>query len=214
MLDGPRIELEAAALGRDRNAQGVAREEQLGRAVLGLDRLAGPAGLARPVNLQHALPRREVARRRHFLDERLDVRAEELEAAVAGLADQVKVTRMAVRVLEAKTALAEIDLARDAGIDHPLQGAVDRGAADPLILAADEIDEVVGGEVAFLAQEDVDDEVALAGTLAPGRAQALDKSSGSRFHRRRIAVVQDRTRARDRPTLEPRASCESRPLRR
>ena len=85
---------------------------------------------------------------------------------------------MAVRVLEAKTPLAEIDLARDAGIDHPLQGAVDRGPADPLILSADEIDQIVGGEVAFLPQENVDDEIALAGTLAAGGAQTLDKSSG------------------------------------
>ena len=148
-------------------------------AVLGLDRPSGAAGFARAVDLQHALPRREVARGRHFLDERLDVRAEELEAAVAGLADQVKVPRMAVGMLEAEAALAEVDLARDPGVDHPLQRAVDGGAADALIFAADEIDEVVGGEVAFLAQEDVDDEVALAGTFAAGRAQTLDERAGS-----------------------------------
>ena len=46
------------------------------------------------------------------------------------------------------------------------------------ILAADQVDEVVGGEVAFLAEEDVDDEVALAGALAAGRAQAVDVGGG------------------------------------
>ena len=150
-----------------------------------IDRLSGPAGFARPVDLQHALPRGEIPGRRDFLDERLDVRAEKLEAAVAALADQVKVTRVAVRMLEAEAAFAKIDLPRDSRLDHPLQGAINRGAADALIFAADERDEVVGGEVALLPQEDVDDEVALAGPFAPGRTSALDKSGGSRFHRRR-----------------------------
>ena len=91
----------------------------------------------------------------------------------------MKVARMPVGVLEAEAAFAEVDLARDARIDHPLQRAVDSGAADPLIFAADQVDEIVGGEVAFLAQEDIDDEVALAGTLAPGRTQTLDERAGS-----------------------------------
>ena len=130
-------------------------------------RPAGAAGFARAVNLQHALPRREIARGSHFLEQRLDVRAEELERAVAVLADQMKVPRVPVGVLEAELAFAEVDLAGDAGVDHPLQRAVDGGAADPLILAADEVDEIVGGEVAFLAEKDVDDQVALARRLLP-----------------------------------------------
>ena len=129
---GARVELEPAAFGRDRDAQRVAREQQLGRR-----RLRPPARrpvrqrLAGAVNLQHALPRREAARRRDFLDQRLDVGAEELERVVAALADQMKVARMPVGVLEAEAAFAEIDLPRDARVDHPLQGAVDRRAADP-----------------------------------------------------------------------------------
>ena len=99
---GAGIELEPAALGGDRNAQGVAREQQLGRPSLGDRRPAGPAGFARAVNLQHALARRETARRGHFLDQRFDVGAEELERPVAGLADQVEVARVAIGVLEAE----------------------------------------------------------------------------------------------------------------
>ena len=38
-------------------------------------------------------------------------------------------------------------------IDHPLQRAVDGGAADAGMLAADEIEEVVRAEVTFLLQE-------------------------------------------------------------
>jgi hypothetical protein len=45
----------------------------------------------------------------------------------AGLADQVEVTRLSIRVLETESALAEITLRRDACVDHPLQGAVDGG---------------------------------------------------------------------------------------
>ena len=49
---------------------------------------------------------------------------------MTALANEMEVTRLAVRMLEAEPALAEVDLARDAGVDHPLQCAVDGGAAD------------------------------------------------------------------------------------
>ena len=53
-----RVELEAAALGGDRDPQRVAREEQLGRRAVDRRRgRPGPAGLARAVDLQHALAR-------------------------------------------------------------------------------------------------------------------------------------------------------------
>ena len=126
------------------------------------------------MNLQHALPRREIARGSHLLEQRLDVRAEKLERPVAGLADQMEVPGMPVGMLEAEPAFAEVDLAGDAGVDHPLQRAVDGRAADSLILASDEVDEIVGGEVALLAEEDVDDQVALARALAAGWPKALE----------------------------------------
>ena len=131
MLRGPRVELEAAALGGDRDPQRVAREHQ-SRCVVGSGAggLAGAARLARPVDLQHALARGEAARRRDLLDQRLDVGAEELERPVAGLADEMEVARMPVRVLEPEPAFAEVHLAGDAGVHHPLQRAVDGGAAD------------------------------------------------------------------------------------
>ena len=108
---------------------------------------SGPAVLAFAVNLHDALARGEVARGGDLLDERLDVGAEELGRLVAGLADQMKVPRVPVRVLEPEAALAEVDLARDARVDHPLQRAVDRGAADALVLAARDVEEIVGAEV-------------------------------------------------------------------
>ena len=75
---------------------------------------------------------------------------------MAGLADQVKVTRLTIRMLEPEATFAEVDLACNAGVHHPLQGSVDGGAADPLIFATDQIDQVVSAEMPLLTQEDID----------------------------------------------------------
>ena len=175
------IELQAAPLRGDGDSQRVAREQQLGGAALRRRRTAGPAGFARAMDLQDALPRREVARRRHFLEQGFDVRAQELERPVAGLADEMKVPRMAIGMLEAEAAFAKIHLARDARLLHPLERAVDGGAADFLVFAPDEIVEIVGGEVPLLAEEHVDDEIALSGSFAAGGPEAVEVRR-RRFH--------------------------------
>ena len=92
--------------------------------------------------------------------------------------------RVPVRMLEAKSALAEIDLAGDASLDHPLQRPVDRRAADPRVLAPDEIDQLIGADVPFLPKKDRDDEVTLAGPSSTCRAQFLDELGrrGNRYH--------------------------------
>ena len=170
----PGIELEAAALGRDGDAQGVAGEHLLGGGGGTRRAFSALAILAGPVDLHHALPRLEAAGLGDLGQEHLHVGAEELGRPVAGLADQVEVPGMAVRVLEAETALAEVDPPGDAGVDHPLQRAIDGGPADALVFLAHQVDEVVGAQVAFLAQEDPDHEVAFAGALAARRPQAFD----------------------------------------
>ena len=88
------------------------------------------------------------------------------------VADQVEVPRMAVGGLESRTAFAEIDLAGDPGVHHPLQRAVDGRATDPGILLADEVAQIICAQMAFLAQKDIEDAVAFTGTLAAGRTQA------------------------------------------
>ena len=87
---------------------------------------------------------------------------------------------MPVRVFEPEVALAEVDAARDAGVDHPLQRAVDGRAADPRVLRADQLDELVRAEVPFLLHEEVDDDVALARTAAAGGPMLLDELGGER----------------------------------
>jgi hypothetical protein len=121
------------------------------------------------MDLEHALTRRESARRRDLFEKRFDVRAEELERAVTALADEMEMAGMSVRMLEAKPPFAEIDLPGNAGFNHPLQRAVNRGAADSLILPPDQIDQIFGGEVTLLPQKDIDDEITLARALAAGR---------------------------------------------
>ena len=125
------IELQPAALGRNRDAQRITREQQIRMPDFDDAAVAARAALlARAVDLHDALRRAEAARAGDFFDEALDVGAEELERASAALADEMKVARLPVGMLEAEAAFAEIDFAGDARVDHPLQRAVDGGAAD------------------------------------------------------------------------------------
>src|SRR5205814_6057350 len=182
-------ELESAALGGNRNPQRVAREHELARPRFSRRRTTRAARFARAVDLQDALARGKVPGARDLLDQRFDVGAEELEGLIAALADQVKVPRMAVRVLEAEASLAEIDFSCDPRIDHPLQRAVHGGAADSRraltvalrgILAPDEVEQIVGGEMSLLSKEHIHDQVALAGAFAAGGADTLEV--GGWFH--------------------------------
>src|SRR6266851_508662 len=162
-----RIELQAAALGGDRDAQRVPRKDQLGcRAVDRRSLPACPAFLAGPDDLDDRLSGREAARRRNLLDQRFDVGAEEFGRTAACAADQMEMAWMAERRLEARAALTEVHLACDPGPHHPLQRAIDGGAADAWILAADEIAQVVGAQVAFLAHERAENPIAFTRALA------------------------------------------------
>src|SRR5687767_258018 len=100
---------------------------------------------------------------------------------MTGLADQMKVSRLEVRLFETEAAFTEVHFPRDAGIDHPLQRAIDGRSADPLIFATDDVDEIVGAEVSFLAEKDVDDLLAFAGALAAFRLQPGEIGKG-RLH--------------------------------
>src|SRR4051794_6749532 len=93
----------------------------------------------------------------------------------------MKVPRMPVGMLEAESSFAEIHFPRDARLLHPLQGAVHSGAADLLVFAPDQVVEIVRGEMALLTEEHVDDEIALTGSLAAGRPEAVEVR-GCRFH--------------------------------
>jgi hypothetical protein len=191
---GARVEVQAAALGRDRDAQGVPREERLGRAAVNRRRLPpGPAVLALAVDLHHALPGGEVPGRRDLLDEGLDIGAQELGRLVAGLADQVKVPRVAVGVFEPEAAFAKIDFPRDTRVYHPLQRAVDGGATDALVFASGDVEEIVGAEVSLLLEEHIQNQVAFARPLGASGPEPLDVGDGG-------AHARDVTRDREDPS--------------
>ena len=74
----------------------------------------------------------------------------------------MEMSGLTIGVLEPESPLAEIDLAGDARINHPLQRAIHRCTADAVIVTSNEIDQIVGAEMTFLSQEDVDNLLALA----------------------------------------------------
>ena len=78
----------------------------------------------------------------------------------------MKMARVTIRMFETETPFAKIDLPGNLRLDHPLQRAVDRRAADPVILRPDQIHEVIRAEMALLPKKDVDDQLALAGPPA------------------------------------------------
>ena len=61
----------------------------------------------------------------------------------------MKMARVAVRCLVPRSTVAEIDLARDVGVDHPLERSVDGGASDTRFLPAHDVEQI--GEVKLRA---------------------------------------------------------------
>ena len=117
----------------------------------------------------------------------------------------MEVPRVPVGVFEAEPAFAEIDLAGDAGVDHPLQRAIDGRPADAMVFALDQIDQIVRAEVPFLFQEGVDDQIALARALGACRAQAVEvwKADAGR-HAGHLRDEPEETRGRRRDGPLPR----------
>jgi hypothetical protein len=98
---------------------------------------------------------------------------------MTGFANEMEVPRLTIRMLETESAFAEIDLASNASVHHPLQGAIDGGAADAMVFFANQIDEIVGAEMTFLTQEDVDNLLPLTGALAARRRQSAEIREGT-----------------------------------
>ena len=106
-------------------------------------------------------------------------------------------------MLEPESAFTKVDAARDTGIDHPLQRPVDRRAADATVFLPHQVDEIVGAEVPFLAQEDSDNLLALARALAASRLQLAEirKSSGHSSANREGRLLRRAAGCRRRPCM-------------
>src|SRR5258706_5790647 len=183
---GSGVELQTAAFRRDGDAQCVAGKDELRRRTIELrrrrsGRRARAALFTGAENLHDCLRRREVARGRDLFGQRLHIRAHELRRAMTSGANQVEVTRMPVGRLESRSPFAEIDFAGDAGVHHPLEGAIHRGAANSWMLAVHEADQIIGAEVAFLLQKRTKDVLTFARALAARGTQAGEIGKGA-FH--------------------------------
>src|SRR3954462_2917392 len=77
---------------------------------------------------------------------------------------------------------AEVDLARDAGADHPLQRAIHGRAADTGGFAPHLVDEVVGADMPLLTKEHLHDAIAFAGATAACGLQAGKIGKGTVHH--------------------------------
>ena len=96
----------------------------------------------------------------------LDLRVRELQDVPARFADEVVVVGPLVLALEAALSVQGQLLGQARGLQQ-LQGAIDGGAADLRAALLDQLVEVVDGEVALLAQERVQDDLALPAALEP-----------------------------------------------
>jgi hypothetical protein len=124
-------------------------------------RLALAAALAESVHLDDGVGLGEAACRGNLFEARGDVGTEEFGRGSALSADEMEVARAPRRRIVAGAAVAEIHLVRHAGVDHPLQRAVDGGAADLRMLTPHGGEELVGADVPLLLQEHVEDAIAL-----------------------------------------------------
>src|SRR5262249_8288521 len=92
-----------------------------------------------------------------------DHRALEFDDAPAARADQMVVVLLLD--LEARDAVVEVALARDAGFAQQLHGAIDGGVADLRVLLAHPLIQLLAGDVSLDPEEDLEDRLALLGVL-------------------------------------------------
>ena len=86
----------------------------------------------------------------------------------------MKMSRVPIRVFETEPALAEIDLAGNASVDHPLERPVHGRPAGRVTFRLEDVDQIISAQMPLLPQEDVDDQLALAGPSASRGAEAFE----------------------------------------
>lgn len=107
----------------------------------------------------------EVVPGRHFILEGLELGRVELDNLAALRTDHVIVMLMFVIVFVVGASIAEAHLARKSGVGENFERAIDGSLADRGIFFLDQLIQIFVGEMLFGAQEDVEDEFALGGTL-------------------------------------------------
>jgi hypothetical protein len=67
----------------------------------------------------------------------------------------VKVARMTVGMLKAGTAVTKIDFPCNTRVNHPLQGSIYSGSTYLGVFTSNNVNQVIGTQVPFLAQEHI-----------------------------------------------------------
>src|SRR5262249_22457295 len=112
---------------------------------------------------------------------------------VADVTDEMKMTRPPVGGLVPRSAFTEIDLAGEPLVHHPLERAVDGGAADSAVLPANEIEELICAQMSLLAEEELSDAVALGRALTNHKLVVAERLPAAA--RRRCVRILDREAA-------------------
>jgi hypothetical protein len=103
--------------------------------------------------------------RSHCVLDRFEFGRKEFDDLSAFGADHVIVVLVFVVVFVVRAAVAKTNLARQAGIRQQLQCAIDGCVANGGIFLLHESIEIFAGEVLFLSQKDLKDQIALGGAL-------------------------------------------------
>lgn len=108
-----------------------------------------------------------------------DVFVLELDDAVAVDADEVVVLGFVEEIgVVVGLFAAEVDVAEETALDHEGEGAVDGGAGDGAVDAADAVEEFFGVEVFVRGEDGVDDDFALAGAAQAFAGEVVIESLG------------------------------------
>src|SRR5687768_9171598 len=109
----------------------------------------------------------EVVFRGHFVLQRFEFGGEKLDDLAALRTDHVIVMLMFVVVLVVRTSVAEAHLARESGVGEDFQGAINGCLPDGRVFLFYKLIEIFIRQVLFGAEEHVEYEVTLGGTLEP-----------------------------------------------
>src|ERR1019366_4148756 len=136
------------------------------------------AALAYAVNLESVARRQVLVLAANFLLNAFDVARKELHRAAAFGADHVVVIAAIVLVLVTSHAVIEGYFAGQPAFGQQLQGAIDGGKSDALVMLLDQAIQLVGGEMVAGVEKGAQNGVALPGEL---KAHPFQVSVENRF---------------------------------
>lgn len=109
---------------------------------------------------------------------------ERLDPAAVVAHEVVMVLSGRIGALEACHPVAEVDPLHQAGVEEALDRPVHACDPDPAAFAAETVVDLLHGEAAVLAAEEVDHDAARSASSAARRTEPLERTLGPRLHRR------------------------------